>query len=406
MRLMRAKLLMGERSAKIENMVTHRLKTTIAGISSVNVEEERQSIKRKLARKEFGEALSANTAFRKLIDRNADGTEFKKLIGEGFTYSTSGVMAFTEVHARWLFHGGKGNAYTIRDIPSSEDMYLTEEVSSDKTLKVSGIILRPSYNDWQKQEVVTRSIHGLWQVTDDLLQWCTQKVDQLKKLKKDFGRDLYYGDVLATMTSDRSFISDDTYIIGKLGDDTANEKSTQTCIIVTSDEKLCRQASISTSNFVVRIEPIQLILALGLRIVDGTTQFTLESIRHLFDVNFFSSKQIPEPTHIYVDTGSMEAASLRLTKEVDPAVDSAQRTRYYYRDLLQYGITPDNKRYSTVHRILIDERAIRIRAKVFWPNTVVMEFEDVLTPLARSAPSVLKTVADRTQKFVKKYIKN
>lgn len=400
MRLLRTKRLLTQSSALLEIDRTWRLQQTLVGLMSVETSERAAKEISRAGRKRFDGALSSNAAFVNLLNRKANGSEVETLIREGFHPVTTGVMAFTKENAKWLFYGGRGQGYNIADIPSSEDMYVRDEVSMEVTMKISGIPISPIFNRRPPAKIWTVTRLGLWQIDGDQEQWADRIVNRLSSLRRPGHQTLDYSEVIPVLEEDREWVSDDTYIIGAVSRDTAEEPRSQTVLLISSDKRLANQLAQTTANFVVRIEPGPLALKLGLSTMSSTTVIPIEMVTSLLRPGFFSDKMIPEPNRMYIDTGSVSATLLRMGKEQNSL---GSKVNYYHRELTSAGYT-SNGRVSEVRRLLLDPDAISIKVDVIWPNTIKMEFEERLlsVPLGRDREKT--SWINRPRRLMKKYL--
>jgi hypothetical protein len=121
-------------------------------------------------RKAYGFALSANSAWKSLVDRNATASDMKALGEEGFYIVSQGQREFSMRQALWLAGGGKVSCFDLSNLTTSEDMYVYDEVSEARTLKVGGITLRPMLWGIPTKTVTTSKI-GLWQIGKSMYDW-------------------------------------------------------------------------------------------------------------------------------------------------------------------------------------------------------------------------------------------
>jgi hypothetical protein len=376
LRLVRAKRLMTESSARIEYDKTVRLESTIMGMNHIHSAEF--SLKQILfnKRKQYDGALSANTAFANLIHRTANGTEVQTLIDEGFIKVGTGVLRFSKEDAKWLNRGGKGEAFSINDIPTSENIFLWDEVNKEKTMKIPGIPLRPLLMGTTPRVTTTIAKVGLWQITGDMEDWADDIVRQLTDERRESGNPtLPFGTIKSIYQKNREWVSDDTALIAQASEDAADEVITQCVLLVSGDKRLARQMSITTANHVVRIEPAPLMLKLGLTVMTATTEIPLRMVRNHLPVNFFSDKMIREPVRIYIDTGSCEAELKYLSKEA-LSFRHRRTVGYFYNELK--AVNSNHNRSCSVEKFLLDPNALILTGQVFWPNTIKMEFQSVL----------------------------
>lgn len=122
-RLVRAKILLGRRQAEIELDRAIRTESVLFGTLPAKYVAEERKAQLDKDRSSYEGALYANTSFARLLNREANGQEVIKLIGEGWGISLSGVREFQMADAIWFSEGGKGEVYSIDDITFPEDMF-------------------------------------------------------------------------------------------------------------------------------------------------------------------------------------------------------------------------------------------------------------------------------------------
>jgi len=341
-RLVQSKLLVGRDAARRELNLTNRVLSAIFGPTTTNealLEEKRQSF---LLREKFGNALRGNSAFKRLLDRQANHLDVSTLIKEGFLPVECGVSEFTRGDAEYIFGGMKSETYSVESIVRTEDMYLREDVSIESTFKVPGIPLHTVHSTGLYERVTTARV-GLYEISNSMLEWCENLLHRLKDSRPPDLGPIDRGTLLNVFAEDREWVNDDSGLIGQVSRDMIGRTKSCSVILVSSDRKLARQISRSANIHVFRVEPIQVIAQFPGRVWgrswDDIHADTLWEKRNT--TYPFPSK----PVKIYFDTGSVASACSNLDHVEAGSV-------YYTRELLSTGFLPNShKRYSTVRRV-------------------------------------------------------
>lgn len=362
-RLVRAKLLLGEKDARVEWDREVRIGSVITGLGTVNTTLAKEEKILSKLREEYGGALRANSAFQNLINRNARGNEVIDLVKQGFTLVSTGALSFSYENAKWITDGSKGEIFSLSDIPVSEDMFIRAEVSSEKTMKIPGITLKP-IRKHGNASVVTVAKLGLWQISKPMEQWCQEKVNNMLQLRPLYPDGIPAAAVRKILRKDPEWVSDDSMIIGKVYEDLANEISTCTIAVITTDKRLCRQLAQTTNSIVIGVHPWAAAFACGATSYDAQFEVSTDQVIRMFEDGWFARRSIREPKHVYVDTGSTEAA-LQLM-DYDPGSNN------YYIDTL-LATENNGSRGCTISRRVTDLKVVRERHIIAWPNTVTYE---------------------------------
>jgi hypothetical protein len=369
-RLIRAKILLTEKQARVEYDHTVRLERTILGINriaSATYDERREST---IKRKEYDGALSANAAFSRLLNRTANGTEVDVLIKAGFLAVNTGVLAFSIENAKWLHHGGKGQIFTIHDIPSSENMYIRDEVSIEKTMKIGKLDLKPIFSRQGIKTVLTRSELGLWQISGTMNEWALEmKAKLIQAREANLGivpvrivRDIYH--------DNSEWVSDDERIISRISEAVVRDKAFTTVLLVSGDGRLANQCAQTTGINVVRLEPLPLFIAMSKgEPMTSKTEYPLEAILSKFRPGFFGESMLFEPSRVFYDTGSISAELSKL---------GVERGNYYHTHLLT-GSYENQLRGNATRKVLLDAAAVRILPEIRRTNTIKMVRPTFLT---------------------------
>lgn len=396
-RLMRAKVLTPRSQALVQFESSKRLVDMICGIKPLGVSTNLHRSMKARAREAFEGALNANTAFKRLLKRQATGNEMALLRKENFLVIHHGQRDFAIEDAHWL-KGGHGSVFTISDIPQSEDMFVTADVSMDRTMRVPGIELRP-LGSKKISRVTTRAKLGLWQVSQEMEEWAASVVTQLQEKKEEFGRPLTIFEVKPILEKNREFTADDPYILNKCMEDCASEARSQTVFLLSSDRKLAKKMAELTSDFVVRLEPTHVISKLRLTTINSGTEIPVSVIESILEPQFCEIRRIPPARRVYIDYGSVEANSLVL--DYKPHV-----RKLILRDVQEFGRSETKGRFVVTEETILDRYAEMCTAEIFWPNTIKIDFEVALTePTTKRARPQKKIFAETPVRWLKKYLR-
>jgi hypothetical protein len=261
------------------------------------------------ARGRFGEALQANTAFVNLLKRQADGNDVKELLGKTtFELVQSGEQEFKLKHARWIHNGCKSETYSLRDISKSEDMFLREEVSTEETMKVSGIE-RYWVRNGKYVVTETKAEVGLWQVSPDMKLWAQKVGQELKEIRDRDADALTYSEVADVFYNNRENVSDDPIFEERLNT-MMNRYSLSAVVLVTRDVKLCKSLASKLNLKVIRVAPFALVPFLPGR----NLQEEFMALERPGAIQEYLTLLDPVPFTL-IDTGSLSETLMKLTKE-------------------------------------------------------------------------------------------
>jgi hypothetical protein len=324
-RIVRARLLLRRREAEIEVERTNRSQLQLFGHTRVAETLLRDKMQSQKARNAFEGALSANTAFKNLLDKKGSREDSKYLMHHGFDVSVSGVQEFSVEHAQWIASGAKTEVYYIEDIPRSEDIFIRDEVSSEESLKVGGITLRPLQGKKNQPFQVTTTKVGLYEIGPGMLEWANDKVETLRNLRDAKGR-IDRKDLLAVYSHNPEWVRDDSLLIG-----VAIQKSMVTPLgkplyYIGTDKKLARRIANSTFRQVYMLHPTLLVARLGLKSISAKTEIPLKSINEVVAKNH----HFIEPGFVLQDSGSILAHTMKMEKD-------EKKNKFFRRELVSYG---------------------------------------------------------------------
>jgi len=312
-RLIRTKNLITRTSAEREWAFTSRIRDQLLSAITTPTTDRLIALNKLRGRAKFGFALSANSAFSNLLNRNATIKDVKALTNENFITVNTGVTHFTLIDAEWLFYGGKTECFTIEDLTSSEDLFLRAEVSEEETFKVGGIPLRPIRND-KIRNVVTTTKVGLYEIGPSMEEWARNLTDRLLTHRSEGKLTITRDDARSEYIKDPEWVNDDSSIIGRclIEHGPIHLRSTRV-ILVSDDKRLGNQLANTCNVAVIRVAPADYILWCRKGNRDIKDQFldpeTLSQV--------INHRGRNDPVRaIYCDTGSISAAASRLQEEI------------------------------------------------------------------------------------------
>jgi hypothetical protein len=303
-RLLSSKVLLTRRAAEVEVERTDRTNEILFGFETVNSLKEKKKFLSKEGRAKFEGALSANSAFARLLVKQATPGDEKMLMKDkAFHVIYSGAREFTLAHAKWITEGFKSDTYGFRDLLKCEDMFLRSEVSTEEDMKVAGIsrLWRRNGKDVITQ---TRAEVGLWRVTTSAYEWAHDIASLLIKEREELDVLTLPRSVVARIyLNNREMTADDPLIVAALLQYTAGGLPTDTACIVTGDRVLCRSAATKCGINILRLSPYAMpFIFKGKDMQDRISE--LESIQG----SIGAVVKLPENlriTHTMVDTGSV-----------------------------------------------------------------------------------------------------
>lgn len=317
-RLLATKTLLGRRGAEVEIAKTRRLFDQLLGIQDFKGLRDREKLVRFQARQEFGGALQGNTAFKRLLDRNARGSEAKQLLAAGFLMVDNAVTEFRLSDAVWLGRGGKSEIFTIDDITFNEDMFLRKEVSLEESMKISGIPLKVLYNNKASLTLPTVSRVGLWQINETMRDWAENIGTNLRDLWVENDRKpLRDHIVLGVYNKNREWVNDDSTLISVCcrASEAANESSFVG--LISDDHRLGNQMSKTANVQVIRLSAKEFVKhRAGTDFLDSSFQMSIGEFAQMVDLPPNEQRRM---LAVYTDTGSLASACARVHTEAEGA---------------------------------------------------------------------------------------
>jgi hypothetical protein len=259
-------------------------------------------------RKSFENTLRVNAAFQKLLERKANGSEVPALLKQGFNLVSTGQREFTLDHAKWIHKDrGKGLIYSLLDLHRSEDIFYRTDVSTEESLKVSGIPLHLSMNGIHRTEI-TKTKVGLYEISSTMEQWANNIGQRLHKIEQ---RPIPRSIVTQILAEDREWVNDDSGIIALASLETRNSVKQNSVALVSSDKHLAKRLSNTIGMTVLLIKPLDFLIkrVKGGYQINSTTRVELNWFLNNYPRTSIDTRKV---THIYVDTGSLAAAASQL----------------------------------------------------------------------------------------------
>jgi hypothetical protein len=338
-RLIQAKRLVPKTQARVEFEKTSRLKNYI--FSSVDITADKRSLRDQSLRRraQISGALRGNTAYMNLVRRTGTQEDITHLFKEGWRPCVNGQPEFNLEHARWLSRGGKGEYLTMHDIPSTQDMFVRAEVSSEESMKVSGITLAVQGS---KSFMVQRTISkvGLYEISSSMEQWCDDKMSALIEKRDQKGSPLERAEILPIFEKNREWINDDSTLIEQCIEDTKHLAPGTQVALVTQDKRLAKQMARQANVIVVRIEPESACIAFPNVHWNSTTALNRSEVLRAYPPPRKRGFKFQVPSQVYLDTGSILASLSKMVKEEKPD----DTTRFYRVDLISSGRDSDGRR--------------------------------------------------------------
>jgi len=306
-RLIRTRHVVTRTSAEREWANTVRLRERLmARYESTTSVQLRDAFEKKAARRRFGMALNANTAFANLLERKGSLQDVIQLTNSNFTVVNCGALTFSRWDAEWLFFGGKSDVFSIEDLTSSEDLYLRSEVSEEESMKVGSIPLRPIVGNVQRKVLTTTHV-GLYEIGVGMYEWAANLTDRLIKRRAMVGRPLGPSDALQEYQVDPEWINDDTLIISRCLHDTAGRAQRSSAVmLVSADKRLANQLSNSCNVTVIAVHPTEYI-----SIMLGMGKDPKQELDPLTASSYIGGLSRPVDA-VYVDTGSVNSFLSRI----------------------------------------------------------------------------------------------
>lgn len=374
-RLVQTRLFATKRMAERELEIRNGIRILLLNDNSVGVQRSLRKLEKKRLSEEFDGTIRANSAYQRMLANEANDSDLTKLYLDGNLIAGSGRTDLNRYGVEWIAKGGNGEIFNIHDLTHSEDMYVFEEVSETRSLRVSGIQLTPQFNRKPIITKETRSEIGLWQITDTKMSWAQKILDQLIQLREERGI-LHFQDVYPIMVKNTEWVSDDTLIVRRMIEDVKNVPK-QTVLLLSADKRLAMNAARTTGFPVAMVDPQSFIVNNGNELelsaeievtpnqllgTDAETKNLLVGHHPVFDV-------------VYVDSGSLESYAQRFTTRSQSGV--GRENSLLYRRLLHTGVTPEGKRYETQSMTEVKNWLVP-KVKVCYPNETVFQSATVV----------------------------
>lgn len=244
-------------------------------------------------------------------------------------------------------------------------MYAFDEVSVTRTMRVAHIVLTPGLTSSPVRSVETRSDVGLWQMTEEKVEWAGRIYAQLLELRDGLGRTPSYQEVFPIFYKNREWVNDDTLLVQRASE-IASGISKRTLVLVSTDKRLARRMSQTTGLFVGMVSPYEVIINNLHKPISSQTVYTLSEVLN----TSYSREDVlvgfpPVWPEILVDTGGLAAAA----QMFDRVPDERRVSEIRFARLQRCGVDPDtDMRFETIRYEKIPGRR-RIRVSVYAPNT-------------------------------------
>jgi len=346
-RLIQAGKLLTRTGALSEMKVTTDILGTLFGDKPVALVREEQRISALHERQRFDGALRANSAVQRLLAREANEHDLLEVVGGNFLTASSGTTHIDRYQCEWIHLGGRGEAYSIQDLLFSEDMYLREEVSMERTMKIGGIPLRPILRG-QSALFRTEARIGLWQISDSQEAWADKTVQELLLLRKP-GVTPGFQEVFPVYYKNREWVSDDSLLIGRASQIAAS-RTGGAIALVSADNRLARVMARTTGLTVAVVSPLDLIKNGKRERLDAESAFTLlDAFGYVTERNLYHNEIPPLFDELLVDTGSLAAVAQRVSPGL--SVDG-RATSFHHTETIRTGVNTQGRRFE-VNRLTL-----------------------------------------------------
>jgi hypothetical protein len=289
------------------------------------------------ARAKYSMALNANSALQNLLERKASDQDVRDLLGDrAFTMITTGQRSFTKEHAQWICSGGKTATYNILDLTTSEDIYVREEVSSEETFKVPGMVLWPIVGDNIKR-TVTRAKVGLYQINSTMEEWADDLLARLINRREQVQGPVPIDTLIHEFSKDVEWVNDDSTLIRQAIDwSQRGMKIHRTAILVTDDKRLANQMAQQANIRVYQLSPKDYVAICHKESIPPQ-QFNAELHEEILLSYLDMGRERAQP-RLFIDTGSL--ASSMSHYDISEAGTLVRRT------VIECGVNQAGKRYS------------------------------------------------------------
>jgi len=357
-RLLASRRVMTRHKAEVELLRTERINFGLFGFELI---KEKELLQRGLTfekAKQYGGALRANAAVSRLLKNMGNTADVQKLISEGFLPNASGVQEMSKSDAYWLADGGKGQVFSIHDIPTSEDIFLRAEVSLEESLKVPGIDLSTVMNTGIHLRTTVSKI-GLWQISEKEEEWADKVVGKLIQ-RREYGLPMSSTEFISIVKDDMTWISDDGPIMAEVIA-YAREKPSHTIGLVSSDIRLGKRLRDISHLSVVIVLPEELLQREQYRqeMLSGR-MYPAEDINESLCKLLRKDEFYSMPKKIFFDTGSISSYAMRMDENVN---DTGQKTGVIYKyEHIESDIIDGYRTAKFYRRVVLPQSAIAVYA--------------------------------------------
>jgi hypothetical protein len=337
-RLIRTKHLIGRKDAERELEKTQRTQHALFGTTDTIHAAQQAKLQRRLARRKFSDALQGNTAFMRLLNRCANGTEEAILLKEGFLSVGCGVTAFTKWQARWLSDGGRGEAHDISSLTSTEDMFVRSEVSTEESFRVGGIPLRILTSGKAREEYTSSKV-GLYQINNSMFDWAEKLCSRLVEERQMLGVPISAPHLSSIFNEDREWVNDDTLIISQCLIDVGKHTKATHVALISDDRRLAGQMANTCNVTVIRISSRSAILKVQRERWDSQTHVSVREAESMLSTTSMAGTRL---LSVYTDTGSIAAACAKY----DASTSIPEKRVFKFREGISSGYNINQERYS------------------------------------------------------------
>jgi hypothetical protein len=363
-RLVQCGKILTKTAANSEIAVTHRNLVSLFGDYPLEYVGRELKLSSRLARERFEGALSAHSAIQRLLRREANDEDFIRALTGKFLCGSAATQTLTVSACDWVHQGGRGEAFVASDLLRSEDMYLTDEVSMESSLRVGGIPITPRLTQNLSKTVETIAKVGLWQITKAKEEWAEDIVSRLSLLRSE-GKILSYQDVFPIFYDHREWVRDDSLLIRR-ATDIAADLSSASILLVSDDIRLARVMAKTSGLPIVVTRPVDVIRRVKPTMIDDSWKLSVsEAIGFPAKHNVYDRVLPPIFDEVLIDTGSVAAAAQKV--DVGHDLNGYPTGVYYKVELQRTGLNEAGLRFEVIKRQKLNgNRASTVRS--IWPN--------------------------------------
>jgi len=309
-RLLASRRVITRHRAEVELLRTERISLGLFGFDMIKEKELLLRGATLEKAKRYGGALRANAAVSRLLEKSGNSSDVQRLLSDGFLLNATGVQEMSKSDVIWLSQGGKGDVFTIHDIPNSEDIFIREEVSLEESLKVPDIGLRTVMSTGIHYRTTVSKV-GLWQITEREEEWADQVVDLLTQ-RRAYGLHMTSSDFIDLVKDKMNWVNDDGYILSEVIN-YARGKPPHSVVLASSDIKLGKRLRDLSHLNVVVVHPEVLLKRQEFRseVLTGH-MYPSEPVTDSLCTFLRNDQWYPAPRKVFLDTGSISSYAMRM----------------------------------------------------------------------------------------------